>query len=54
MSKYKVLSHPSGHDCSLMSEEFDTVQEAVVWAMDLTMGNDFLIIQVVNWKVELA
>lgn len=50
MTKYQVLAHVKSSDCNLWDEKFESVDEAVRFAMTMTMDADFLIIQVVGWQ----
>lgn len=52
MSKYRILAHPDTHDTYLDSDEFDTIDEAVKQAIKLTYSDNFLIVQVVDWKAD--
>lgn len=47
---YRILARPDGYDTSLWPEEFETVDAAVKEAMSMMLGDDFLIVTVVNWK----
>lgn len=49
---YRLLAHPKGHDTYLSDEEHDTVDGVVREAMSLMTGDDFLVVEVVDWKAQ--
>ena len=49
MGKYKIVSRPYSCDTSVSDEDFETVKEAVDYAMSMMWGGDFIIVTVVNW-----
>lgn len=48
-SEYRILMHPGSRDCYLMDDEFETVDEAVKYAIQMGTG-DFNVITVIDWK----
>jgi len=50
--KYRILARPNSSDTYLDSEQFDTVDEAVKYAIGMMWGSDFYIIQIIDWGVK--
>lgn len=50
--KYRILARPKTYDTALYEDEFDNVDDAVRFAMDMACGSNFLVIQIIDWKAE--
>jgi len=47
---YRILAHPKSRDTYLDETEYTDIDTAVNNAIALVCGDDFLIVEVVDWK----
>lgn len=50
--KYRILQYWSTDGFTLIDEEYETVNDAVVSALEKNYGSRFLIIQVIDWEAK--
>lgn len=50
---YKVVIRPYQHETTITQEDFQTVQEALEYAISM-MATDFLIVTVVDWEANVV
>ncbi len=50
--KYRVLFDYYSEGMKLQDEEFDTVDDAVKWAVGNSNGSPFFIIRIIDWSAD--